>query len=47
MDDFVKSAEGLFLSLILASAGEHMYTDEDSGKIYTNPPEEKEDKKEV
>lgn len=47
MGDFVKDAEALFLGLILASAGENMYIDENSGQLYVNSPEEKENKEEV
>ena len=42
MDDFVQNAEGLFLALILASAGENIHIDKDSGRVYLNEPEEKE-----
>lgn len=47
MDDFLKSSEALFLSLILASAGENVHFDENSENLYVNVPEEKEDKEEV
>lgn len=41
MDDFVQNAEALFLAMILASAGENMHIDENSGKVYVNSPDDK------